>query len=122
MLKSLEGAEWGWARGDAALLLALEMLPLNHLLCLCCVTGPGGHAWTARVSSKYHSDCLPSVPPGCAHSVPSTWNALLHLHDQALVPSSCNLSLLAPTWSDLPLWSVPQSFIFTFAVVLFCLE
>lgn len=105
---------------DAALLLALEMLPLNHLLCLCCVTGPGRHAWAARVSSKYHSNCLPSVPHGCAHSVPSTWNALIHLHSCAIL--FMLPSLVGPHLSDPPLRSVPWGFIFTFAVVLFCLE
>lgn len=96
ILKPLEGAGGQWASE------ALEILLLDHLLCLCCVTGPRGHAWAARISSKYHSNHLPSVYRGCAHSVPSTWNALLlHLRDKAVAPScSCNFSSLFPTWSD----------------------
>lgn len=96
----LEGSGRGWAP-EVQCSSCLGMLLLTCLLCLWCVTGPRGHTWAAWISSKYHSSQLPSVPCGSAHSVPSTWNAiLLHLHDQALAPSrSRNLSLLPPTWS-----------------------
>lgn len=62
------------------------MLLLTHLFGFWYVTGSGGHTRAARISSKYRSSPLPSVLWGCVHSVPSAWNAILFLHDQALWP------------------------------------
>ena len=111
----------GVGPGGAVLLWGLELF-LNHPLCLPCVTGPGGHAWAARVSGEYPSGRLPSGPRGHAHSVSYAWNAALHPHDQALVPRCpCSPSSLSPTWNGPPLCSVPYGFTCTSAVALFCL-
>lgn len=78
-MKPLEGAGKEWAPRGTAFLLALELLLLNHLLCLSCVSGPGWHAWAARISSKYHSNRL------CTQQLCPPWS----LHLEHCAPPLC---------------------------------